>query len=160
MRYYIKQQVFSWRDRFTVKDGRGEDQYFVEGELFSFGKKLRVWNRKGEEVLYIEQKMWSWLPTYHIYVEGREMAEVKREMTLFRPRYTIYGPNWDVEGNVWAHNYTINENRRVLAEIDKEWFTWGDSYVLDIYEDEHKELALGIIIVIDCVMAAAQNASS
>ena len=37
MKLYIKQKVFSWADRFTVKDSSGNDRYFVEGELFSWG---------------------------------------------------------------------------------------------------------------------------
>lgn len=160
MQYYIKQQLFSWKDRFTVKDARGNDRYFVEGELFSFAKKLRVWNVADEEVLYIEQKLWNWLPTYHLYIDGMEVAQVKKEFTFLRPRYAINGPDWDVEGNVWEHNYTIRENGRVIADVRKEWFTWGDSYVLNIQDEAHAELALGIIIVIDCVLAASQNASS
>ena len=40
MKLYIKQKVFSWGDKFTVKDVNGEDRYFVEGEIFSWGKKL------------------------------------------------------------------------------------------------------------------------
>jgi uncharacterized protein YxjI len=38
MKLYIKQKVFSWGDKFTVKDATGNDRYFVEGEVFSFGK--------------------------------------------------------------------------------------------------------------------------
>lgn len=37
MRLYMKQRVFSLRDRFTVKDETGCDRYFIEGELFSWG---------------------------------------------------------------------------------------------------------------------------
>ena len=44
MKLYIKQKVFSWGDKFTVKDVNGEDRYFVEGEIFSWGKKLHVYD--------------------------------------------------------------------------------------------------------------------
>jgi uncharacterized protein YxjI len=44
MKLYIKQKVFSWADRFTVKDENGADRYFVEGEMFSWGKKLHVYD--------------------------------------------------------------------------------------------------------------------
>ena len=42
MKLYIKQKVFSWGDKFTVKDATGRDRYYVEGEIFTFGKKLHV----------------------------------------------------------------------------------------------------------------------
>ena len=33
-RYYIRQKVFSWRDKFSVKDENGEDVFHVEGEIW------------------------------------------------------------------------------------------------------------------------------
>ena len=36
MKLYIKEKVFSWGDKFTVKDAYGEDKYIVEGEVFTF----------------------------------------------------------------------------------------------------------------------------
>ena len=30
MKLYIKQKVFSWGDKFTVKDETGRDKYFVQ----------------------------------------------------------------------------------------------------------------------------------
>ena len=38
MKLYIKQKVFSWGDKFTVKDEAGRDRYYVEGEVFTFGR--------------------------------------------------------------------------------------------------------------------------
>ena len=42
MKLYIKQKVFSWGDKFTVKDETGRDRYYVEGEIFTFGRKLML----------------------------------------------------------------------------------------------------------------------
>lgn len=42
MKLYIKEKVFSWSDKFFVKDDSGRDKYAVEGEVFSWGKKLHV----------------------------------------------------------------------------------------------------------------------
>ena len=36
MKLYIKEKVFSWGDKFTVKDEYGNDKYFVQGEVFSW----------------------------------------------------------------------------------------------------------------------------
>ena len=32
MKLYMKQKVFSWADRFTIKDEYGADKYYVEGQ--------------------------------------------------------------------------------------------------------------------------------
>ena len=55
MKLYIKQKVFSWGDKFTVKDSNGEDRYFVEGDVFSWGKKLHVYDMHGNEAAFIRK---------------------------------------------------------------------------------------------------------
>ena len=74
MKLYIKQKVFSWGDKFTVKDVNGEDRYFVEGEIFSWGKKLHVYDMCGNEVAFIQQKLFSFLPRYFVYVGDAHIA--------------------------------------------------------------------------------------
>lgn len=159
MKFYLKQKVFSWNDRFTVKDSTGQDVFFVEGKLFSLGKKLHILDHSGQEVLYIQQKVLSWLPEFTLFMHGEEVARVRKELTFLRPRYTINGPDWDVEGNVWAHDYEIREDGELIASISKQWFTWGDSYELDIVDEAHTLLALGIILTIDAVLDAQDNAN-
>ena len=50
MKLYIKQKLWSWKDKFTVKDEYGEDRYTVEGEFFSLGRKLHVCDMAGREL--------------------------------------------------------------------------------------------------------------
>lgn len=157
MKLYIKEKVFSWNERFTVKDENGWDKYFVEGEFFSFGKKLHLLNIHGEEVAFIQQKLFTFLPRYTVSVAGREIAEIRKEFTLFFQRYVIDGLGWQVEGSVWEHNYEIRKNGRLIVRIDKEWFTWGDSYVLDIADPNDELLALAVVLTIDCVAEANSN---
>ena len=159
MKFYMKQKVFSWRDRFTIKDEHGRDVYFVEGELLSWGKKLSVTDTNGHEVLFIKQNIWNWLPNYSLLMGGEEVAVVKKELTFFKPRYTIDGPDWEVEGHIFEHDYSIYEGNHAVASISKEWLTWGDSYELDV-DEENALLALGVILIIDCVMAEAANSSA
>lgn len=160
MRLYIKQHVFSWRDRFTVKDEYENDRYFVEGELLSWGKKLHVYDAGGVEVIYIQQKLMSWLPRYHIFVSGRQIAEIVKEFTFFRPRYSVHGLGWDIEGDFWAHEYVVLSGGRPVVAISKQWFTWGDSYALDIADGGNEIPALAVVLAIDCAMAQEQAAGS
>lgn len=160
MDYYIKQKIFSWNDQFTVKDNQGKDVFSIEGKLFSWGKKLYVYDMAGKEVLYIEQQLWRFLPTYSLYIENEEVAVVSKEFSFFKPRYMIDGPSWKVEGSFWEHDYQIVEQGRVIADISKEWLTWGDAYALNIKDETNAIVALGVIIIIDCVIASQRAAAS
>lgn len=160
MKLYIKQKVFSWGAKFTVKDDAGNDRYFVEGEVFSLGKKLHILDSARNEVALIQQKLFSFLPRYFVYVNDVEIAEIVKEFSFFRPRYSIEGLGWEIEGDFWSYNYAIIRDGRPIVTISKEWMTWGDSYELDIADPRDEIVALAVVLTIDCVLAAQAAASS
>ena len=157
MRLYMKEKVFSWNERFTVKDENGWDKYFVEGEFLTLGKKLHLLNAHGDEVAFIRQQLFTLMPRYTVEIGGREVAEIRKEFTLFFQRYVIDGLGWEIEGSVWEHAYEIRKNGRLIAAISKEWFTWGDSYMLDILNPADELVALAVVLTIDCVAEASRN---
>ena len=157
MKLYIKQKVFSWKDKFFVKDECGQDKYYVEGEFFSWGRKLHVYDMAGREMAFIAQKVMTFLPEYHVSQDGREVAVVKQKFAWFRPRYEIQGLGWEVEGSFWQHDYDIYKAGSRIVSINKEWMTWGDSYELDIADDEDEIIALAVVLTIDCVLASNNN---
>ncbi len=152
MTLLIEEHIFSWKDRFTIRDETGGDRYYVEGELFSWGKKLHVCDLSGREVAYIEQRLFSFRPRYQVFVGGRLIGEVVREFTFFIPRYTVEGTDWDVEGDFTAHDYHVLHGGRSVADIHKEWFTFGDCYVLTIASSADELSALALVLAIDCAM--------
>ena len=160
MKLYIKEKVFSWGDKFTVKDAYGEDKYIVEGEVFTFGKKLHVYDRAGREVAFIKQEIWSFLPRYYVFCGDRQIAEIKKEFTFLFLRYTIDGLGWEIDGSFMAHDYQITKQGRKIVTISKEWMTWGDSYELDIADPADELVALAVVISIDCVTETASAAAS
>ena len=160
MKLYIKEKVFSWGDKFTVKDENGRDRYAVEGEVFTWGKKLHVYNLLGEEVAFIKQEVFSFLPRYYVFCGGRQVAEIRKEFTFFFPKYSIEGLGWEINGHFLAHDYEITRGGRPIVRISKEWMTWGDSYELSIANPSDEIVALAVVLTIDCVMEAAANSGN
>ena len=156
MKRYIKQKVFSWKDRLTVKDEEGRDLYCAEGEVFSWGHRLHVCDAQRREMIYIQEKVMSWKPRYYIYIDGREAAEIVREFSFFRPQYTISGLDWEIKGSFWEHEYDVLDRKTGarVASIQKEWMTWGDSYEVSFEREEDEKMLLALVLTIDCVMAS------
>ena len=159
MKLYIKEEVFSWGDKFTVKDEYGNDKYFVQGEVFSWGKKLHVYDSVDREVAFIKQEVWSLLPRFYVFCGDEQIAEIKKEFTFLFPKYSIQGLGWEIEGKLMAHDYEIIKNGKSIVTISKEWMTWGDSYELNIANPEDEIVALAVVLTIDCVMEASSSAS-
>lgn len=160
MKLYIKQKIFSWKDKFYVRDEFGNDKYYVEGELFSLGKKLHIYDMSGNELALVQQKLLSFLPRYFVFTGGIQRAEIVKEFTFFRNKYRIDGLGWEVDGDFMDHDYEITHMGRPIVTINKEWFTWGDSYVLDIMDTADEVIALSVVLAIDCVIAAQRAAAS
>lgn len=161
MKLYIRQKVFSWKDKFTVKDEYGEDKYYVTGKLLTFGKKLTVTDRLGMEVAFVHQKVLSLLPRFFVDVNGRTVAEIVKKFTLLKPEYAVKGPDWTVEGTITAHDYEIFDaaGSRVVS-IHKKWMSWGDAFELDIAPGADVAVTLGVVLAIDAVMDAASSAAA
>ena len=157
MKLYIKEKVFTFGDKFSVLDEYGNEKYFVEGEIFTFGKKLHVYDRHEREVAYIQQELLTWLPCYHVFMGGRDVAQIRREFSFFTPRYHVSGLNWEVNGHFLEHDYEITRNGHPVVTIQKEWMTWGDSYELNIADPADEIMALSVVIAIDCAVESRDN---
>lgn len=165
MKLYIKQKVFSFKDKFDIYDESGESKYYVEGEVFSFGKKLHVFDKNGTEIAFIRQKVLSFLMRYYIERKDSTMnvnALVEKQFSL-KPSYRIDDFGWNVTGDFFAHNYVVEGANGVIATITKKWMSWGDSYEIDIADGQDIVNVLCVVIVIDACLAAeaaATNSSS
>jgi uncharacterized protein YxjI len=159
MKLCVRQKTFTWGDKFTVFDEYGHPRYYVEGEVFTLGKKLHVYDADGNEVAFIERKLFTWMPRYVITAGGNAIAEVVREFSFASQKYAVDGPGWRVEGDFFAHSYTITENGRLVATIEKEWFTWGDVYSVEYGDGREEVIVLAVVLSIDAAMAESQSSS-
>src|SRR5512147_3006499 len=152
-RYLMKQQWLSWGTDYTVKDASGRDAFFIAGAAFSFGAKLSFQDMAGRELAFISQKLLSWGPTYEIYRDGRLSAIVKKSVfTLFRCQFTVDVPGPDdpvAEGNFWDYEYAFSRGGRPVAFVSKQYFTWTDTYGIDIAPGEDDILFIASTVVID-----------
>ncbi len=154
MRYLIRQRVFSFGDNFAIKDENQQDRYMVQGKVFSFGDKLKLMDIMGNELFYIEQRLFRFLPEYYIYAGGEEVAVVKKQLSLFTPKFiieSIYG-SYDIEGNIFAYDFSIYKDGRMVAIINKQWFSFSDTYGIEITDGEDHAFLLSLAIVLDQVL--------
>ena len=154
---YIKQKVFSLKEKFTVKDERGNDVYFVEGSFLKIPKSFSVKNTAGHEIALITKKVFSFLPKFFVEVNGKEEVIIKKEFTFFKPKYSIDAAGIEVNGNWWDMNFQVLQHGKVVGRVSKKLLSWGDSYSVDILEDHMEELIIALVIAIDCVKDSQDN---
>ena len=157
----MKQKLFSWGDDFYIRDEEGRDIFLVDGKALSFSDQLTFRDLAGGELAFIRQKLLSWGPTYEIYRNGELAAVVKKELfTFFNCRFTVdvAGPD-DLEatGNFTDHAYVFTRGDRTVATVSMEWFSFSDTYGVDVAEGEDDVLILASTVVIDMVCHADQQ---
>jgi len=158
MRYIMKQKLFCFGDDFAIKDEAGRDAFFVDGKALSIGNKLSFQDMEGKELAFIRQKLLSWGPTYEITRGNELLAVVKKELfTLFRCKFTVDVPGPDdleAAGSFTDMEYTFTRGGREVAEVSKRWFSFSDTYGVDIADGEDEVLILASTVVIDMICHA------
>jgi uncharacterized protein YxjI len=158
VRYLMKQKLFCFGDDFAIKNESGDDVFFVDGKVFTIGQKLSLQDTQGRELAFIRQKLFSWGPTYEIYRDSNLAAVVRKHLfTFFRCSFTVDVPGPDdieAQGSFLDMEYAFTRGGRHVAEVSKRWFSWTDSYGVDIADGEDDVLILASTVVIDMICHA------
>lgn len=160
MKFYVKQKVFSLKDKFFIKDENQKEMYQVQGKFMSLSNKLELQNLEGEVILKSHKKVFSLSPTYFIFdKDDHELVTIRKKVFSIRPKFTVTKGHTDlmVEGSLFAHSFQIVEGTNVLASIQKKVFSFGDSYEIIINDERDTEVFLFIVIIIDQVIHEQQR---
>jgi uncharacterized protein YxjI len=153
MRYVMKQKLLSWGDDFYIRDEQGRDVFFVDGKALSFGDKLSFQDLAGHELAFIKQKVFAIGATYEIYRSGELAAVVKKALFApFHHRFAIDVPGPDdleAKGDFLDREYEFRRSDTVVATVSKRWFTFADTYGIDISPGEDDVLILASAVVVD-----------
>ena len=159
MRYEISQKLWTFGDDFGIRDETGRDRYYVDGKAFSFGKQLSFQDDTKKEVAFISQKVFAFTPTFRIKKQGRVVAILKKKFMTVRPQFIldVPGPNdYLIVGDFFGHEYTIKQDSRDVARISKRFFSFTDSYGVDISGGD-TILFLCAVVIIDLVLHNKKN---
>ncbi len=155
MRYVIKEKFWSFGDDFHISDEKGRPIFLVDGQAFSWGDKLSFQDTQGNELAFISQKLLTWKPKYEIYRNGQLFAEVVKEFSWFSKEFTldVPGPNdYLIDGSFWQHDYEFTRGGRTVAVVSKAFWSWTDTYGVEIEDGEDDVAILCTAIVIDQVL--------
>lgn len=159
MKLYIKQRIFSLGDKYDIYDTQENVVFDVESEIFTIGAKLHLCDRSGNELYYIKQNFTLFLAEYEIYRENILCAVVSQEFSLFGSKLNVESSmgNFELEGDFFAMDYDIVRDGQYFGSIHKKWLSWGDSYELDIAEEENAAFFCTLVIAIDNCLHNGKN---
>lgn len=161
--FYIKQQLFSVAEKFTVTDSENNVQYYVTGSLFNAQKNFEIRNTADDLVAKITKRVLAFLPKFIVETHNNETVEIKKDLSLLRPHYTFTPQNISVQGDIFEMNFSILNNKEEIATIQKKLFSFGDAYEITIldtkegqYSGANEILVVALTITIDYMISQKQ----
>lgn len=151
MKLYIKQRIFSLGDKYDIYDVNQNVVFDVDSEIFTIGAKLHLYDIQGRELYYIKRKITFFMAQYEIYQNNMLSAVIEREFSFFTPKLNVESSlgNFSIEGDFFNLDYSIYKNGQYFGGIHKKWLSWGDSYELDIPNEEYAAFFCALVIAID-----------
>lgn len=117
--------------------------FFVDGKYISLGRRLEIEDLDGNRLATIQQKLIALTPTFEIQQREGVDAKISMKLLSLRERLKIDVPGDDdleAGGNILQHEYGIFRGMRQVAHISKAWIAPGDTYGIDIVDDQDQVL--------------------
>jgi len=161
MKLYIQQKLFTWGDKFDIRDENGETRYHVEGDVLSIPKALHIYNEENQEVASVVRKLMTLTHAFYIVKDGVQTAKIQKVIRVLAPEYYIEGMGWTVKGDVFSHDYKIvDRNSHIIGKIHKAWMSWGDSFEIEYMDPSIEADIIATVLAIDAVMDSHTSAST
>jgi uncharacterized protein YxjI len=150
-RYLIRERLFRLAQDSDITDETGQLVLRVSGHLVHDRVTLR--DPSGQEVAQVRHKLVSFRPTYRVIIGGEEAAEVRKKLfTPFGDRFVIDVPGPDdleMEGNLLDHEFVIRRGDTVVATVSKQWFSFRDTYAVEVAAGQDHLLVLASVLALD-----------
>lgn len=163
MKLYMKQKYFSFTDRYKVYDENENPIYHIETEFLSLRNKFTV-VKDDQIIFYLKRRLFTFFTHYlDIFDQHDEkIGLITKYFSFFVPKLSIdiKDKNYVIEGQIFAHDFTIYNHGKLVATISKKWLSWGDSYEIDVDDQEDIDLIVVIVMGIDRMLHSDHSHSS
>jgi uncharacterized protein YxjI len=155
MRFILREKFFAFGEDFYIQDEYGRNVFLVDGKMFSIGDNLSIRDMAGNEVATIRQRLIALRPTYEIERNGQHAATINKALfSFFTDRFTIDVPgpgDFVAHGDFWEHEYAFERGGQAVAYVSKQWFSFRDTYGVEVADGEDAILILATAVVIDLI---------
>ena len=153
-RYKIRQNLISIGDDFWIENAEGKKTFKVDGKVLRIRKTLVFEDAQGKKLAQIQQRLLAIRDTMAVDdAEGNEIAKIQKALiSPFVDRWSVKvktGEDLSVTGSILDHEYTIKQGRTVVATVSKKWFSFTDTYGVQVEAGQNDVLILAVAVAID-----------
>lgn len=157
-RFYLNQTIARKRC-FSILDEQGNEVYLAQAARGSMGQTLLLCAPDGTETGRIRRGASLRPLKFEVCLPGRDPFTVRRQWRFPQAGYRIEGPGWQVEGNVFRHEFIIRGAGEEIARIRRDGSLWKDRYEVEVRNEEEQTAVLMIVLAMDWGIALARSAA-
>lgn len=160
MKLYVNEKLFSFHNRFYVKDENNIDVYEISSKIISLGDKTTINDMEGNKVAYIEQEILHLTPHYNVYINDKLEFKIIKKFQLFKNDYSLSN-GYRVEGKLLMLDFKVYDDNNIqIGSIKRKFISIGDKFEIEISDTSKKDIVLSIIVAITNDVNRNQNASN
>lgn len=149
MKLWFKQRLFSWFDTYDIYYESGSVAYTVKGQ-FALGHCLHILDAAGTHVATLREDVSSIIPRFEMYEGDALVRTIQREPTFLLPHYDMDCKGWQMDGDLFAWDYTVkNRNGQVVAAVSREFTNLTDTYSIRVADPRDALRVLMLVLAID-----------
>jgi uncharacterized protein YxjI len=159
---YTSSKVFTLHHRIEITDENENVVYRAETQFPSIHDKTDIYRADGSHVAHMERKIFTLHERRFIQMSSGVEFQLSNELFhLVRDVTNIEGLGWVLEGNLLQLNFTLKDaSGNLIAVVGQKLFSIHDKYSLDIYQTEHEETAVAILVALQHMITDRAAASS
>jgi uncharacterized protein YxjI len=152
-RYKMRQKMISLGEDFSIEDESGRKAFEVDGKVMRIRETFELKDPNGKVVATIRGKLVTIRPKMNILRDDEVVATITK--ALFAPfgdKFKVEiagGEDLRIDGNIFDHEYTIERDGKAVGQVSKRWFTFTDTYGIDVAAGEDDALMLAIAVALD-----------
>ena len=159
---FTTSKVISLHRHTDITDEHEQVVYHAHSKFLSLRDKTDITDRNGNHVSHIERKFFSLHERHYITMADGTYFELSNELWhLVRDISNIEGLGWQLRGNIAALNFELyDEREQVIAVISQKFLSLHDKYCVDIYQPEHEQAVVAILVTLQHMIKDREARSS
>ncbi|MBQ6060046.1 MAG: LURP-one-related family protein [Clostridia bacterium] len=159
---FTTSKVISLHKHTDITDEHEQVIYHAQTKFPSLHDKTDVLDAAGNRVAHIERKLLTLHERHFVTMENGTSFQISNELWhLVRDITNIEGLGWQLRGNIAALNFELyDEREQVIAVISQKFLSLHDKYCVDIYQPEHEQTVVAILVALQHMIKDREARSS
>ena len=158
---YTALQLGELHRRIDITDAEGNLKYYTQSSIIAIKGKTDIMDAEGNVVAHLEKRPVSLHEKHFVTMADGSNFTLSNELFhIVRDVTNIEGLGWQLQGNIIGLTFNLlDENGDPVARVEKQAVSIHDKYCIGIYQPQHEETVVAIVIQLEKMLEARSEST-